>query len=58
MHLYESCAAVRYGMKATLITVNGDTELFKLTEQTSIIGKLMFCNIYCSIDLIIIDTDM
>lgn len=33
---------------------NWDTELFKLTEQTSIRGKLMFYNIYSSNDLIVI----
>jgi hypothetical protein len=29
---------------------NWDTELFKLIEQTSITGRLMFCNVYCSAD--------
>ncbi len=37
---------------------NWDTELFKLTEQTSIRGKFTFYNIYSSDDLIVItDTD-
>jgi hypothetical protein len=29
---------------------NWDTELFKLIEQTSITGRFMFCNVYCSDD--------
>jgi hypothetical protein len=33
---------------------NWDTELFKLTEQTSITGKFMFYNIYSSDDLVVI----
>jgi hypothetical protein len=29
---------------------NWDTELLKLIEQTSITGRFMFCNVYCSDD--------
>ncbi len=34
---------------------NWDTELLKLIEQTSTTGKFMFCSLYCSNDLIIIN---
>ena len=36
---------------------NWDTELFKLTEKTSIRGKFTFYNIYSSDDLIVIITN-